>query len=311
MENTRQGLELPAVNMASLATLELVARHLNFARAAEELDVTPTAVSRTIKQLEARLGVRLLNRTTRSVAVTDAGRELLAALAPALAQIRQSVERVSAAARRPSGHLRLNASGAAYGALIEGHLPAFAAQFPDITLEVQIDNDLADIVARSLDAGIRLGHALQRDMISVPLGPRQQMAVVASPAYLAARGTPKTPKELLQHECIRQRLGLSGRLLDWEFASGAKSITIDVQGHLVLNEMRLTLHAARQGCGLAYVFHQLAAPALEEGALVAVLTRHMRPQEAFHLYYPSRAQMPGKLRAFIDFIRAANGATPS
>ena len=306
----RRGAALPPVNMSSVATFELVARHLSFARAADELRVTPTAVSRTIKQLEARLGVRLLNRTTRSVAVTDAGTDLLTSLVPALAQIRLSVERVNAESSRPSGHLRLNTSTVAYGALIESHLQAFMARFPAITLDVQIDNGLTDIVAGGFDAGIRLGHALQRDMIAVPLGPLQQLVVVGSPSYLEAHGSPKTPKDLLQHECIRQRLGAGGRLLEWEFVSGSKSSTIDVQGRLFFNEMRPALAAARDGCGLAYVFRQFAAPALEDGSLTVVMERHTRPREAFHLYYPSRAQIPGKLRAFIDFIREANWSVP-
>lgn len=296
--------------MPSLVTFERVARHLNFARAAEDLQITPTAVSRTIKQLEARLGMRLFNRTTRSVALTEGGAELLASLAPALAQIRSSVERASASSSRSSGLLRINTSGVAYSALIEAHVGEFAARYPDVVLEVQIDNGLVDIVGGGFDAGIRLGHAVQRDMVAVPMGPLQQLVVVGSPRYLAERGVPKAPKDLLDHECIRQRLGSNGRFLDWEFSRGAKSTVIAVQGRLIFNEMHASLVAARHGCGLAYVFRQFAAADLSEGRLEIVLERHTKASEAFHLYYPSRTLMPRKLRAFIDFIRAANWNAP-
>ena len=306
-----RGAATPTLHMPSLVTFELVARYLSFARAADELKVTPTAVSRTIKELESRLGVRLFNRTTRSVALTEGGADLLSSLAPALAQIRASVERVNTASNRPSGQLRINTSGVAYAALIEPHVRAFNARYPDIVLEIQIDNELSDIVAGGFDAGIRLGHALQRDMVAVPLGPLQQLVVVASPDYLAEHGAPRLPEDLLRHDCIRQRLGPGGRFLEWEFTRNSKSTVIHVDGGLVVNEMRAALSAARNGCGFAYVFRQFAAADLGERRLTVVLDRHTHPGEAFHLYYPSRAQMPGKLRAFIDFVRAANSAVPA
>jgi DNA-binding transcriptional LysR family regulator len=300
-----------SVPLPGLLTFERVARRLNFARAAAELEITPTAVSRTVKQIEAKLGVRLLNRTTRSVALTEAGAELLASLAPALEQIRASVERARASSGRPSGLLRLNSSGVAFTTLIEPHLAAFADRYPDVVLDVQIDNGLSDIVAQGFDAGIRLGHALQRDMVALPMGPLQQLVVVGAPAYLARRGTPKVPKDLLEHECIRQRLGGSANFLDWEFTRGGKATSIAVQGRFIFNEMCATLAAARAGCGLAYVFRQLAAVETREGELSVLLDRYTRPEEAFHLYYPSRALMPAKLRVFVDFIRAANWSVPA
>lgn len=299
-----------AVHLPSLLAFGVVARHLNFARAAQELAVTPTAMSKTIKQLEAQLGVRLFNRTTRSVALTEQGAQLLGALAPALAQIRSAVEQASVSASRPAGLLRLNSSYVAYAALVEPHLRQFMQRYPDITLDVQVDNDLSDIVGAGFDAGIRLGHALQRDMIAVPLGPLQQLVVVASPAYLQQHGTPRVPKDLLHHDCIRQRLGSGGRLLAWDFTVANKVLGIDVQGRLFFNEMRSVLAAACHGNGLACVFRQFAAADIQAGRLTVVLERYCRPHEAFHVYYPSRAQMPGKLRVFIDFVRAANGEVP-
>ena len=301
---------LPELHLPNLMSFEVVARHLNFARAAEELEVTPTAMSKTIKQLEAQLGVRLFNRTTRSVALTESGAQLLASLAPALAQIRNSVEHASVSSNRPSGRLRINTSYVAHAALIQPNLKAFQDRYPEITLDIHIDNELVDIVGGGFDAGIRLGNALQRDMIALPMGPVQQLVVVGSPDYLAKHGRPKTPKDLLGHECIRQLMGTRGRTLDWDFVVASRTVTIDVRGRLLFNEMRSTMAAAREGCGLAYVFRHFAAADIREEKLVLLLERYCPPDDMFHLYYPGRAQMPGKLRAFIDFIRAANWEEP-
>jgi DNA-binding transcriptional LysR family regulator len=292
------------VHLPGLLAFESVARHLNFARAAAEHAVTPTAMSKTVKTLEVQLGIRLFNRTTRSVALTEAGAKLLATLAPALSQIRQSIEAVGESSARPHGALRINTSYVAYAALIEPYVNGFLKRYPDIDLDVVIDNALNDIVSGGFDAGIRLGHAVQRDMIALPIGPLQKLVVVGSPKYLARRGRPKTPRELLAHDCVRQRIGDRGRFLEWEFVSGTKPVRIDVQGRLIVNEMRCALTAALEGNGLAYVFRQFAAAELASGELLTVLDRHCPPGESFHLYYPNRAQMPGKLRAFIEFVRA-------
>jgi DNA-binding transcriptional LysR family regulator len=301
----------PALHLPGLLAFDSVARHMNFARAAAEHAVTPTAMSRTVKALEAQLGIRLFNRTTRSVALTEAGAKLLAAVGPALAQIGLSIEQVGESSARPYGGLRINTSYVAYAVLIEPQVNAFLKRYPEITLDVVIDNTLGDIVSGGFDAGIRLGHAVQRDMIALPIGPLQRLVVVGAPKYLARHGTPKTPKDLLAHDCVRQRMGTSGRFLDWEFVSGAKPLTIDVQGRLIVNEMRCALTAARQGNGLAYVFRHFAAADLASGKLTTVLERHCPPGESFHLYYPNRAQMPGKLRAFIEFLRAVHWEVPA
>jgi DNA-binding transcriptional LysR family regulator len=299
-----------SLHWSALVAFTRVAHHRNFARAAAELGVTPTAISKAIKQLEEQLGARLFSRTTRSVALTESGGQLLDSVGPALDQIRGSVERVTESAGRPRGALRLNTSYVAYASLLEPHLPAFLARYPDVRLEVSIDNGLSDIVARGFDAGIRLGHALQRDMIAVPLGPVQQLVVVAAPSYLARHGTPATPTALLEHDCIRQWLATPRRHLEWSFRRGGRSIAIDVGGRLVLDEMRSVLSAARLGCGLGYVFRHFAAAELARGDLVTVLDRHCPPREPFYLYYPNRGLMAGKLRAFIDFVQAANWEAP-
>jgi len=298
------------VRLPNLLAFEVLARHLSFARAAEELEVTPTAMSKTIKQLESDLGVRLFNRTTRSVALTEQGARMIGELVPALAQIKSSVTRASELSGRPSGLLRINTSYVAYAALIEPHMRSFLERYRDIALDVQIDNGLSDIVGGGFDVGIRLGHALQRDMIAVPLGPVQQLVVVGAPKYLAKHGAPEAPKDLLGHACIRQRLA-PGRALEWSFVVGTKTITLDVTARLVLNEMHSVVTAAVDGCGLAYVFKQFAAPHLRAKQLVPLLERFTRPREAFHAYYPSRAQLPGKLKAFLEHIRAVNWTAPS
>ena len=225
------------VHLPALASFECVARHLSFARASEELDVTTTAVSKTIKQLEAQLGVRLFNRTTRSVALTEAGTKLLGTLVPALAQIRDAVQQTGDFSERPHGVLRINTAYVAYATLIEARLASFRERYPEIMLDITIDNNLSDIVAGGFDAGIRLGYALERDVIAVPLGPMQQLTVVGSPRYFARHGTPRTPHDLLEHDCIRHRLNRA-RFFEWEFRIGGKDVTVDVRGALVFDEMR-------------------------------------------------------------------------
>ena len=301
MVDKSKSLHLPA-----LLAFDCVARHLSFGRAATELDVTATAISKTVKQLESRLGVRLFNRTTRSVALTEAGAQLFGTLRPALEQIRQSVGSVSGAFSRPYGTLRINTSYVAYTCLIAASLPAFIQRYPEVELEISVDNTLTDIVAAGFDAGIRLGHALHRDMVAVPLGPLQQRLVLAAPAYLAAHAAPRKPEDLMNHDCIRQRLSGRARFFEWVFRVKQQTVTIDVTGRLVLDEMRSVVDAARRGCGLAYVFKQFAAAEIGSGALVPVLEKFSPPSEAFHLYYPARTMMPGKLRAFLDFMREVN-----
>ena len=296
-------------HLPALVSFECVARHLSFVRASEELDVTTTAISKTIRQLEARLGVRLLNRTTRSVALTEAGTKLLDTLAPALAQIGDAVQQAGDFSERPQGVLRINTSYVAYAALILPHLAAFGERYPEITLDITIDNNLSDIVAGGFDAGIRLGHALQRDMIAAPLGPVQQLTVVGSPYYFKRRGTPKAPHELLEHDCIRHRLN-RGRFFEWEFLIGGKDATVDVRGRLVLDDMRAVLGAACQDSGLGLVFRQFANAEIASGAVVPILDEFLPPDQPFHLYYANRAHTPNNLRAFIEFMQAVNRKGP-
>ena len=295
-----------SLHLPALLAFDSVARHLSFGRAATEMDVTPTAISKTVKQLEGQLGVRLFNRTTRSVALSEPGAQLFDTLAPALEQIRQSVGSVSGTFSKPYGTLRINTSYVAYSCLIARNLPTFLARYPEIEVEVSLDNSLNDIVAAGFDAGIRLGHALHRDMVAVPLGPLQRRRVLAAPAYLDTHAEPKKPEDLMSHNCIRQRLSGRARFFEWTFRVKQRSVTIDVSGRLVFDEMRAVLDAAARGSGLAYVFEQFAERELASGALVPLLEKFSPPSEAFHVYYPARTMMPGKLRAFLDFMRDAN-----
>jgi DNA-binding transcriptional LysR family regulator len=296
----------PQASLPALLAFESVARHLNFGRAASELEITPTAISKTIKNLETRLNVRLFNRTTRSVGLTEHGSQLLSTLAPALDLIKMSVQQIGETAAKPTGVLRINASHVGFASVIQPFQAQFLKHFPEITLEVSMDSRLVDIVAGGFDAGLRMGHAVQRDMVAVPLGAIQRVVVVGSPAYLKERGTPNRPEDLLRHACIRLRFADQGRYLEWRFKSRDKLVAIDVRGPLVHTDMGCVLEAARQGVGLAFVFRQFAEEFLRRGELVPLLERYCAPADTFHLYYPHRARMPGKLRAFIDFIQEKN-----
>ncbi|GAB3628356.1 LysR family transcriptional regulator [Pandoraea terrae] len=294
-------------SLTALLAFEAVARHRNFSQAAVELQITPTAISRTIKNLEAQLNVRLFNRTTRSVALTESGAQLLESLGPALERISESVQHIGETVDMPKGVLRINTSYVAYACFVQPFQKAFVERYPDITFDVTIDDRLVDIVGTGFDAGIRLGHAVQQDMVAVPLGPDQKTVVVASSAYLDLHGTPYSPDDLFGHRCIRQRFGGSGRFFEWRFGSRRAPFEMHVEGNLVFNEMRSVMDAAANGLGLAYVYRQFAEPALDDGRIVPLLERHCVPGAPFYLYYPHRSRMPGKLRAFVSFMREIHG----
>ncbi|USX19846.1 LysR family transcriptional regulator [Oxalobacteraceae bacterium OTU3REALA1] len=305
-EGVEGALPSPPVHLPGLLTFESVARHLNFARAAAEMGVTPTAVSRTIKNVEAQLNVRLFNRTTRSVSLTEAGASLNAALGPALELIKSSLSQALLATDQPSGMLRVNSSYVAYRILIEPHLAAFLEKFPLIDVEISLDNQLSDIVSAGFDIGIRMGKKLQNDMVAVQLGPVQKRIVVVAPDYFRERREPETIDELLKHDCIRQRYSVAGRFYEWKFEDRGQTVQIDVQGRLIYDEMRSVLDAAVQGQGIAFILEDFAKQELANGSLRQILRLHTEVDDAFHLYYPHRTHMPGKLRAFVDFMRTAN-----
>ncbi|WP_363799761.1 LysR family transcriptional regulator [Lysobacter firmicutimachus] len=279
----------------------------SFTRAAAELEVSPSALSQTVRALEARLGVRLLNRTTRRVGLTEHGARFLEQIAPALAQIEAAFDDLDAVRDRPTGRLRINTGRTALKILVEPHLPAFLARYPELEVELFVDDTLADLVEGGFDAGIRLGETLARDMVAVPVGGAQRQVVVAAPAYFARRPAPRTPQDLVGHDCIRLRLPGSRRLHPFEFHSDGRDVAVEVQGRLILNEGGAILDAARAGLGLAQLFEPIARQDLRAGRLVEVLQDYLPPFPGFYVYYPARRQLPPKLRVFVDFLREALG----
>lgn len=290
-------------DLADLQAFACVARLRSFRRAALELGVSPSALSHTVNGLESRLGVRLLHRTTRSVAPTEAGQGLLERLAPALLDIDAALDEVNAFRDSPRGTLRLNAPRVAAEYVLAPLASRFLRAHPGMQLEIVADDALVDIVAAGFDAGVRFGERLQQDMVAVPLGGPQRFVVVASPAYLAAHGTPAEPHELARHRCIRVRFP-SGAVYRWAFEKDGEKQEVEVRGPLEVGEMPLMIRAAEDGLGLAYVYEPCARAALDAGRLRSVLDDWRPPEPGFFLYYPSRRRLPAGLRAFVDLLQS-------
>jgi DNA-binding transcriptional LysR family regulator len=294
-------------HMTALRAFRTIARHASFTRAAAELEVTPSALSQTVRQLEHRLGVRLLQRTTRHVGLTEAGQAFLARIAPALATIDDAIEALRQHGDRPAGTLRLTTAQVLVPSLIESVLAGFLRAYPDIRVDLRVDAALNDLVTEGLDAGIRLGERLERDMVALPLGGPQRAVVVASPGYLAEHGRPSDPKALAAHRCIRMRFSPGGPIYRWEFCKRGRWFEVDVDGPLVTNDAPLTVQAALDGVGLLHTLEYYVRDHLAAGRLESVLDAWLPPFDGFHLYYPSRYQVPPKLRVFIDFLRESLG----
>lgn len=293
--------------LPALAAFACVARQASFRQAAIELGVSPSALSQTIRNLERRLGTRLLQRTTRRVGLTEPGQRLLQEMLPALERIGGALQAMEESRDVPAGQLRVTTPRFAAEHLLLPFLPAFHAQYPQVQVELSIQPAMVDVVAEGFDAGIRLGESLAAGMIAVPLGPPLRLAVVATPGYLQQRGVPIRPEDLVNHACLRHRSS-DGRIMPWEFSRDGHDFYIEVDGPLLLNDSQLALHAARAGLGLLQVFAHSARAELEDGRLLRVLDDWQLPFAGFHLYYPSRDQLAPKLRVFIDFMRAANAA---
>jgi DNA-binding transcriptional LysR family regulator len=253
--------------------------------------------------LEERVGAKLLNRTTRSVAPTEAGSRLLARLAPAFANIAEAIEDLNTIRERPSGIVRLNVPRMAAHMVLAPAFGRFNQAYPDVHLEVAVEEAFTDIVARGFDAGVRLGESVQRDMIAVRITPDLRIAIVCSPDYLAGRFVPDSPRDLREHACIGYRQPASGARYRWEFARDGQEIEVAVEGPLTLDDPDLMIAAALDGLGLAYAMEGRVTEHLSSGRLVRVLTDWCPPFPGFFLYYPSRRQMPAALRALIDFLR--------
>ncbi|RWN54669.1 LysR family transcriptional regulator [Mesorhizobium sp.] len=289
-------------HLSQLAVLATVAQCGSFRGAAKELGIAPSAVSHAVSSLEARLGVRLLARSTRSVAPTEEGAQLLERLRPALSEIDLALESAVEARDRPAGNLRLTVPRTAAHLALTPRLGAFASAYPDIVLEIVIEDRFTDVVEGGFDAGVRLGESLQRDMIAVRIGPNLRGAVVGAPSYFATMPRPRHPHDLVGHRCIRFRFS-SGILYRWEFEKDGEEIELAVQGPLILDEDHLIANAAADGAGLAFLFQDYVREALATGRLIRVLEDWCPPFDGFFAYYPSRRQMRPALRAFVDFFK--------
>jgi len=294
----------PSLN--DLAAFAAVANHLSFRVAADTMGVSRSALSHAIIGLEGKLGVRLFNRTTRSVSLTHAGANLLARLHPVLQDLDQALDTLSEERGTPSGTLRINANKSGARVLLENIVPQFLDLYPDVELDLVSEGRLVDIVEQGFDAGVRLLETVPRDMVAVKFGGDVRFIAVVAPSYLEGSPTPKTPHDLYAHRCIRQRLP-SGKRYRWEFAKRDAEIAIDVPGNLTLDDNDLLVQAAATGRGIAYVPEHFAKPLLKSGALVTVLDDWCPPIPGLALYFPRSRHLPSPLRAFINQLKQLDG----
>lgn len=290
-------------DLYALDSFAAVARRRSFRSAAIERGVSASTLSQTIRDLEARMGVRLLNRTTRSVALTDAGAALLRRLQPALLEIGEAVAEARSAQAEPQGALRINAPPPAIELVLAPFVAEFLAAFPAVRLEITADVGFVDIVAGGYDAGVRWGESLAQDMVAVSLGPPQRYVVVAAPQLVERVGRPRHPRDLLALPCLRQRFP-SGAEPDWEFEKDGETVSVSPTGILASTNSHVLMRAAVDGAGFLAAFDGWAQPHLDAGALVEVLEDWSETFPGPFLYYPSRRTMPSPLRAFVDFIQA-------
>jgi DNA-binding transcriptional LysR family regulator len=280
-----------------------VAEERSFTRAARRIGVSTSALSHAIRGLEEQLGVRLLARTTRSVAPTDAGEQLISRLRPALGDIRRALDQVSGFRDQPAGRVRLVVSPLAATMVLAPRLGQFAREYPDVVLDVTTTNEgRFDLVAGRFDAGVHLGEYIERDMIAVRVSPDQRAAIVGAPRYFESRATPASPHDLTHHRCLNFRHGSAG-VYRWEFEKDNQSLSVAVQGPLIVDDVKLLIQAAIDGAGLAFMLEEHAATHVASGALVRVLDDWCPPFAGYFLYYPSRRQQPAALSALIDALR--------
>jgi DNA-binding transcriptional LysR family regulator len=293
-------------NLNDLMAFLAVARERSFTRAAAKLGVSQSALSHTIRGLEERLGVRLLSRTTRSVAPTAAGERLVHTAGPRLEEIEAELETLSALRERPAGAIRITATDYAADTILWPKLAKFLPRYPDIKVEIIIEYGLTDIVAQRFDAGVRAGEQVAKDMVAVRIGPDARMAVVGSPAYFRQRPEPRRPQDLIAHSCINLRLATHGGLYAWEFEKGGKQLNVRVDGQLTFNGTFQMLNAALAGFGLAYVPEDVAQPHIAKRRLKRVLDDWCAPYTGYHLYYPSRRQPTPAFALLVDALRYRN-----
>ncbi|HXT05523.1 MAG TPA: LysR family transcriptional regulator [Roseiarcus sp.] len=293
--------------LGDLMNLIAVVEEGGFTRAAGKLGVSQSALSHAIRRLEERTGVRLLARTTRSVALTQAGERLIETIRPAFAEIAGGLDALARSRDRPSGSLRISSSEHAARTLLWPAANRIVAEYPEVSIEIAVESAFTDIVAERFDAGVRLGESLAKDMIAVRIGPKLRMAAVASLGYLAARGAPETPHDLARHACVNLRLAGSGAVYAWEFSKGGRNLRVRVDGQLTFNRGWAMLAAARAGRGIAFLTEDQAAADLAEGALSRVLEDWCEPFEGYHLYFPSRRQQSPALALLTEALRYRGG----
>ncbi|CNC53335.1 LysR family transcriptional regulator [Yersinia frederiksenii] len=290
-------------NFNDLISFLVVARERSFTKAAAKLGVSQSALSHSIRGLEERLELRLLTRTTRSVAPTQAGEKLANSLGPRFAEIENELDALSEMRDRPAGNIRITAGEHAVDSVLWPVLRSFLTEYADINVEITVDNTLTDIVAGRFDAGIRLGEQVAKDMVAVRIGPDMSMAVVGSPSYLAKYGIPTIPADLQNHRCINMRLPTMGGLYAWEFEKEGRQLKVRVDGQLTFNSLRQRIDAATIGFGLTFVPEDSVRAEIASGSLVRVLTEWCEPFPGYYLYYPSRRQHTTAFSLFIEALR--------
>ncbi|ATM94332.1 LysR family transcriptional regulator [Yersinia frederiksenii] len=290
-------------NFNDLISFLVVARERSFTKAAAKLGVSQSALSHSIRGLEERLELRLLTRTTRSVAPTQAGEKLANSLGPRFAEIENELDALSEMRDRPAGNIRITAGEHAVDSVLWPVLRSFLTEYADINVEITVDNTLTDIVAGRFDAGIRLGEQVAKDMVAVRIGPDMSMAVVSSPSYLAKYGIPTIPADLQNHRCINMRLPTMGGLYAWEFEKEGCQLKVRVDGQLTFNSLRQRIDAATIGFGLTFVPEDSVRAEIASGSLVRVLTEWCEPFPGYYLYYPSRRQHTTAFSLFIEALR--------
>ena len=289
-------------DLSILAAFLAVAEERSFTQAGKRLGVSPSAMSHAIRGLEENVGVRLLSRTTRSVAPTEAGERLLARLRPGLADIKEALDQISELRDKPAGCVRLLVPRLAGTTVVGPKLAKFGRDYPDVVLDITADDSRIDIVAGGFDAGIHFGEYIQKDMIAVRVSKDHRAAIVASPSYFKSHPKPKTPRDLLKHRCINFRHRSAG-VYRWEFDKGKKSLSVAVNGPLIVDDVETLVRAAIEGVGLAFVSDERVTEQLESGELIRVLEDWCQPFPGFFLYYPSRRQQPAALAALISALR--------
>ena len=290
-------------NVNDLLAFRAVAEERSFTRAAAHMGLSPSALSHAVRGLEERVGVRLLTRTTRSVSPTQAGERLLATIAPRFDEIEAELGAIAEMRDRPAGTIRITTGIHAAETILWPALAIFLSDYPDVTIEVNVDAGLVDIAAQQFDAGIRMGETLEQDMVAVPIGPNLRMTAVGSPDYFFEHREPRTPHDLAEHRCINLRFPTLGGLYAWEFEKGGRALNVHVEGQLIVNEIAIARQAAIDGAGIAYLPRDYVEGAVEDGRLCHVLEDWCPPFSGYHLYYPSRRQQSQAFALLVEALR--------